>query len=150
MRDEIKTHAKRTIRPGEPVVLDEFDPTAQKYHLTVDDRKSLYDRPNGGSCYGRAVGGGNVVLPARTPVIITSQKTDLSQLDEEFPVMVEFLNPRYLSELSEDCKALLRRCMFVPVTESLIPAQVRAEFDAATARSAQERFDAMYGGEGGL
>ena len=134
-RDDLKT--------GIPIILDEFMPMLPRGRNpphTIDEMRILTDVEQGGSIHGKG----------------SNSRTTGGSSRATRPPPHEFMNiiPRDIytmtneerKNLSNNTLAILKRCAFFDVQQSLIPDAVKVSYKAASSNETVERFDEIFAG----
>ena len=139
----------RRLSQGVPILLDEFNPSVQRGSRQAhncEDLKIITDIVEGGTLNGRGgAQGGDIHFPNMVPRIITCNAGSPFEFFRELPdnVFTTMTNEARMA-LSNDAKAILKRCAFFHIQQAVVPESVvesyAAERRAALKRRASEVF----------
>ena len=141
---------RNMLKEGMPLVLDEFNPNARRGSRPAhngEDIKIITD-VNGGTLNGRGGSqGGDIHFPPRMARIITNNASNPKQFFNILPEdLFDGMNDADRLGLCNEAKAVLKRCAFLHVKESIIRADTAAQQKEMAARAVTARDTALYSG----
>ena len=138
------------LKEGMPLVLDEFNPNARRGSRPAhngEDIKIITDI-NGGTLNGRGGSqGGDIHFPPRMARIITNNASNPKQFFNLLPEnLFDGTSDADRMNLSNETKAILKRCAFLHITESIIRQDHADQRRELQRREVASRAVALYSG----
>ena len=141
---------RNMLKEGMPLVLDEFNPNARRGSRpahNAEDIKIITDT-NGGTLNGRGGSqGGDIHFPPRMARIITNNASNPKQFFNILPEnLFDGMSDEDRVNLSNEAKAVLKRCAFLHITESIIRQDHAEQRRELQRREVASRAEALYSG----
>ena len=136
---------------GVPILLDEFNPSAKRGTRpahSCEDLKVITEIAEGGTINGRGSNqGGNIQFPKMVPRVITCNAKNPFEF---FPVLPPNLFTTMTNNdrlgLHHDAKAVIKRCAFLHIEQSVVPLTVSANHSVDRRVAVKRRAAELYSG----
>ena len=142
------------LSTGVPILLDEFNPSKERGGRSAhscEDLKIITEIAEGGTLNGRGGNqGGDIHFPPMVPRIITCNAASPWEFWRELPDNVFTMTNGARMALSNDAKAILKRCAFFHIQQAVVPEGVAAARAADRQAAMKRRASDVFSGDNAI
>ena len=142
------------LATGVPILLDEFNPSKERggrIAHSCEDLKIITEIAEGGTLNGRGGNqGGDIHFPPMVPRIITCNAASPWEFFRELPDNVFPMTNGARLALSNDVKAILKRCAFFHIQRAVVPESVAAAHAADRQGAMKRRASEVFSGDNAI
>ena len=145
---------RRGLATGVPILLDEFNPSKDRGGRpshSCEDLKIITEIAEGGTLNGRGGNqGGDIHFPPMVPRVITCNAASPWEFWLELPDNVFTMTNGARLALSNDAKAILKRCAFFHIQRAVVPESVAAGHAADRQGAMKRRASEVFSGDNAI
>ena len=142
------------LSTGVPILLDEFNPSKERggrIAHSCEDLKIITEIAEGGTLNGRGGNqGGDIHFPPMVPRIITCNAASPWEFWRELPDNVFTMTNGARMALSNDAKAILKRCAFFHIQRAVVPEGVAAAHAVDRQGAMKRRASQVFSGDNAI